>query len=510
MLKRNRAIAWLFAIVIPLIGTSAQTEPMRKLSEHASVDQDDIPPDLPEGWSASEEGRKRFVDGFTKTLPPGNSATVNGTRLVVHLPKPPDEGYKRLMANPVFCEGLRKLGFTQFVVTDDRDKTLMFDIPAIYLRPSGIVSDATRKQFVDAIDENVPTGVSAALNGTQLVLHNPNFVEAQYNTLVALRNRGARLGLFRAFGFTQFVVTNDRDKTLAFDIPATDTLPTEVADFGIIEVATGGKPETHQVSTAGAGGTGSGVRIGSGNLATSFDDSVNSVGPDFYGNDPETISEALVADKTDAKSEFETTAQFEQRQKQDSLSLSHKLIFVVPPAQSDEDSGWRATYDADAQVFRVSLQFVHRTFFAEPGQPVFDLLELKSRVIRAGKYLGQNAYGATAEVSSSIAKLYGLAVPPNEWGSQPSDLLAGLFHASTYNLLVPMGIENARNFKPNMRLLVVCVLRQRKPITDLAGYQATIDHPSQSTEIKNYLNADIEQVWVYDSRSGLVIKKVAK
>jgi hypothetical protein len=235
----------------------------------------------------------------------------------------------------------------------------------------------------------------------------------------------------------------------------------------------------------------------------SFNDQVNSLGPHFRGHDPEAISKALEAlEKTNAKSEFETTAEFEQRKKKAMASqpIPCELVFVVPPA-TENLSGFRATYDADGQAMAVSLQFMPRTFVLEPDKPDFNLLDLSHKGSTA-RYVGQNAYGATAEVSSYQGEAYGLAMPTNAW---VSEVQSG---TPTYRILLPMGTDYARNLKPNLGVLVVCSLRQSKRLTWVSGHEATIDSPTEGYITTTYLNAKIEQVWVYDSQSGEVIKKV--
>jgi len=241
----------------------------------------------------------------------------------------------------------------------------------------------------------------------------------------------------------------------------------------------------------------------------SFDDQVNNLGPHFRGHDPGTISRALEAlEETNTKSEFETSAEFEQRKKngQASQHLPCELAFVVPPAFEDL-SGWRATYDADGHVMVVSLQFMHLTFVLEPDKPDFNVLGLSHKGSRS-EYVGQNAYGATAEVSSYQGEAYGLALPLNAWVSEVPSGTEGLRHPPSYRVLIPMEPDYARNLKPNLGVLVVCSLRQSKLLTWFSGHEATIDSPYEGYVTTKYLNAKIEQVWVFDSQSGQVIKKV--
>jgi len=84
----------------------------------------------------------------------------------------------------------------------------------------------------------------------------------------------------------------------------------------------------------------------------SFDQTSWSLPPRFQGDDPKRIANRF---SSITKSEFETTAQFEQRRQ--AAASSGDLVFVIPPAPFDTKTGWEAKYDADAQQLRIIVRF---------------------------------------------------------------------------------------------------------------------------------------------------------
>jgi hypothetical protein len=213
--------------------------------------------------------------------------------------------------------------------------------------------------------------------------------------------------------------------------------------------------------------------------------------------------------ETNKKSEFETTVQFERRRhlsEAASTAGGGKLAFVLP-ASDGTDTGWVAEFDADHQSLRITIRFKET---GGVGEPHFNDLRLKGHAVSGGKHLASNAFGATVEVSSSVGQMYGIAVAPTEWifpKSVSDKSLEDVLLGPHSNFSVPMATEEAISLKPNLGVLAVCTLTSDKVITQVGGHEATLDAPYESTIIWNYLPVRVEQLWVYDSRSGRVIHK---
>lgn len=247
-----------------------------------------------------------------------------------------------------------------------------------------------------------------------------------------------------------------------------------------------------------------------GYLTGPFNPNVENVGVEFRGHDIASIVSALVAlDKVETKSEFETTDQFEKRQQLaqhkpilGSLRVDSTLAFVVPATSDNHSAGFHAQYDADSKLMHISLQFSSTTFYLEPGNPTFDTLELERKVLSQAKYVGSNAFGVQKTVTSSLQREYGIALAPDTEGisSQPEQPML--------KFDIGMGAEEARSVKQRLGMLIVCFIRQSKPLKDVSGREATIDDPFEYADEESYIYIQADGFWVYDTKSGDVIRKL--
>jgi hypothetical protein len=246
-----------------------------------------------------------------------------------------------------------------------------------------------------------------------------------------------------------------------------------------------------------------------------FDQNSWSVPRQFQGDDPKTIADRL--SNTTTKSEFETTAAFQQRKQataralSNSLSSSGDFVFVMPPAAGDTQNGWEAKYDADAQKLRVIVRF---SGFLEDGGRRLNTLDLSSDARSAGEHVASNAFGAVTEVSSSVGQVYGIALSPDQWLFERRIAEGHLritsdnpFDFPTYRLNIPMTARDAIATKPNLSMLLVCKLIAPRVITDLGGHTATFSSPYESVIMRKYLPVEVKQVWVYEYSSGKVLQK---
>jgi hypothetical protein len=184
----------------------------------------------------------------------------------------------------------------------------------------------------------------------------------------------------------------------------------------------------------------------------SFDQTSWSLPPRFQGDDPKRIANRF---SNIAKSEFETTAQFEQRKQ--AAAPSGDLVFVIPAAPFDTKTGWVAKYDADAQQLRIIVRFYG--YVKDENQRRVNTLELQSEAYSTGEHLATNAFGAVTEVSSSVVHEYGIAVSPDHWLFEKHITENGLKYEADnpddlpiYRLNVSMPAEQAAALKLHVRL----------------------------------------------------------
>jgi hypothetical protein len=238
-----------------------------------------------------------------------------------------------------------------------------------------------------------------------------------------------------------------------------------------------------------------------------FDETIWSLPSRFQGDDLKKIA-SLFSNIT--KSEFETTAQFEQRKQ--AAAASGDLVFVIPRAAFDTKTGWEAKYDADAQKLRIIVRFYG--YVQDDSQRRINTLELVSEGHSAGEYVATTAFGAVTEVSSSVVQQYGVAVPPDAWLFEKHIMENGLkleadnpFDLPLYRLSFSMPAEEAAALKPNLSLLFVCRLTEPRLIKHLGGHEATLSDPYETVISSEYLPVEIKQVWIYDLGSGKVLQK---
>ena len=124
-------------------------------------------------------------------------------------------------------------------------------------------------------------------------------------------------------------------------------------------------------------------------------DSPDILAPKYVGQDAFKIAEGFVK-MAQSKSEFETTADFNQRR---SALLTNPLVGSLT-ASNDlaiqlDDNAYSTLFDADKQVLNVTLNFDFYLPSPEVGRAS---LKLRSRITPLGSYVGANSFGVEKEV----------------------------------------------------------------------------------------------------------------
>ena len=227
--------------------------------------------------------------------------------------------------------------------------------------------------------------------------------------------------------------------------------------------------------------------------------------PGFVGQDIESITKRLTT-STLAKSEFETTQQYETR-----LALakdSRQLVFVLRVGSEDGDVA-SFKYDADNQAMTAELWGVSTSkILSEDETPHFINIRevlVKRRLLRSRQYIGSNAFGAKHLISSKEYDEFGLAFDPNG--------LRGLFAVGKYGeTLTPkfswsMKTVEAQEVKAFLRVAIFCVQSSPKIYKAEGHAKPTIDSPQEYITHHYYLPVLAEQVWIFDVRSGMIITR---
>lgn len=179
------------------------------------------------------------------------------------------------------------------------------------------------------------------------------------------------------------------------------------------------------------------------------------------------IVDAISDDHGTTKDEFETTAQFESRQTdywRSHLGDPEHLVIRVPI------DSYRVSYDADRGL--AVVKYIANSYSDHTALQFFHESQT------TGHYVGQNAYGATANVTSFHDTEAVLSFPPGQLG-EASPYISPEFQLS-------LSPEQARAFKEHPSLLILARLEPPYVDTTHSYSAATIDEPeSLAMETKN-------------------------
>lgn len=242
-------------------------------------------------------------------------------------------------------------------------------------------------------------------------------------------------------------------------------------------------------------------------MTTPFDPTQAKLGKDFAGHNIVDVFTSIKASPSlEEKSEFESTAAFESRR----AAFSAQLLFgsVTPNdylafVPDERFSSPEFTYDADSQQMTVSLEGRREEFIMEKGNPTLDVLQIESVVMERRDYMGSNAFGATVKVHEVFFQDYGVAFRPDNWLFRSSEGYTRKFEYS-----IPMLPDEARAWKAEGKLLLVCKLESPWMHHSAHGHDPTIDDPNETLVDENDIQVVPTALWVFNGRSGDVVRKL--
>jgi hypothetical protein len=237
-----------------------------------------------------------------------------------------------------------------------------------------------------------------------------------------------------------------------------------------------------------------------------FDENIVVLSKDYRGHDIKSLVLAVKkSDALDPKSEFESTAAYQNR-----LAGFHRTVLdgrITPESifafvLGDEDvrilPSLSSQYDADSQILKVSFKARVKDFLLADDRPKLSTIDFKNELLERTKYIASNAFGAKAEVTNTYSESYGIAFNTDNWlfGNSSSTFE----QSATFNIL--LSPDRARLLKPNLRALFICKLREPWFRHTVSGTDPTIDRPYETLEGMNYLQVLLNEVWLFDSASG--------
>lgn len=247
----------------------------------------------------------------------------------------------------------------------------------------------------------------------------------------------------------------------------------------------------------------------------SFDASVDALPRSYSGHDFISIFNALKArTETAKKGEFETTEAFRQRVEREqklpifgSLGLDSVYAFTTNDVE--------AVYNADEQAMNVALD-VGRVWgmarLESDGKSIKIKIESKT-----SSYEASNSYGAKTMIDKTHGNFYEVAV--DNWQTfnvsrylpkfaRENGFTSSVHFKDAIQARIPMDIPTAMKAKDNLRVLIIC--RLKEPYFKEGGNykKAMMTDPKEIYMFFNYLNAEVSELWFYDRDSGQVFLKI--
>ena len=225
-----------------------------------------------------------------------------------------------------------------------------------------------------------------------------------------------------------------------------------------------------------------------------FTFSENMMLQNYLGHDLRKIYEALNTRLKKQKSEFETTAEFNER-----IERENKLPLLGSINMTDHFAllvKAESTYNADKKSMEISLPLAY-SFSRKFSQGI----KVQEKVSRDGEYVGSNIFGATVTVTESYTD--GTVLVVNNSSAYRAS------YENMYFTLNDVSVENAKQTKGN--LSIICVFKLDSPFIgdDYYHKEATIDSPSVLRISYKLVYGKISEMIVFNNKSGEILRRIA-
>lgn len=241
-------------------------------------------------------------------------------------------------------------------------------------------------------------------------------------------------------------------------------------------------------------------------LAVPLDISATNLGPGFAGHDVVRIYKALKdAPSLAPKGEFETTAQFEQRNSEmakkpflGSITASDHFAFVISRERVEATWPLKLTYDADLQLLQADFTGEYSDFPLDADKARRTTILMSE--VEKGPQPGNGARGATSSAVHQLPDSYSISLA-KDWLFQPERSHLSFSH------LIDVAPEEAKAYKDDLQALLVCRLASPWTRRNVFGHGSV---RSGGLFDINYLEVVPEQLWLYNSRTGEVLEKITE
>lgn len=256
-------------------------------------------------------------------------------------------------------------------------------------------------------------------------------------------------------------------------------------------------------------------------LGDSFDVATNNIGKDFKGHNyvelGKYLSENIYSLGLPRKDEFETTDQYENR-----ISEFNPLADLSELSKSEQffvflDS-WpysNIEYNADNKVLEIMVNLYY---------PKSENFISNSKIIKGSNVFGRKVkiqytdetdyslklmhYTPASTTYSPVSKyiLPYSAITP-EWLFIDPSRNINENDPGSFTRSFKMSLEKAKEIKHELDILIITTLRSPYLQTYERTVEPTIDEPFAGERISRTVIAQIEQIWLFNSNDGSVIKK---
>jgi len=203
------------------------------------------------------------------------------------------------------------------------------------------------------------------------------------------------------------------------------------------------------------------------------------------------------------KGEFETTQQYEARQKS-GFDPNKQLVFKVIDSQGFH-YGARFEYDADGRAMKLSMESgMEPGLFGIHERPL--MLDSKHVIRSRIKHVGKTAFGVTMPYTASIENWYGVVVrePFPAWLESFSQTVRGEAHRFEFS--IPMSVSEAKATKPFLAVQVLGTIENPEIYHEEVNTTATLDSPFENSIGQDYVEFKWQELHIVDSRTGKAIQ----
>lgn len=205
---------------------------------------------------------------------------------------------------------------------------------------------------------------------------------------------------------------------------------------------------------------------------------------------------------SESRGEFETTEQFNARRSA-AMGSRRDFVFVLDADQSEfryiADSGFMSV-----EIVREALD----SFPGEDDMPAVPRFRVRTISHRLGSYIGKNSFGVAKTVTVSKTEELGVLM------RSTSGLFLDNGNGGKVNLedspaefAFPMRMDLARTAKPFMRVALVGSISDPRVFRNSSSSSATIDYPFDTKTARSYLNLNLAEIRVIDSRTGAMVAR---